>query len=568
MNGDEVAVTAGASAMAAPRAAPYAIHDPPARPGGLFASSQSTAAMGLYVPATIFIRLINFGRVIALTWFMTQAQFGLMNILLTVINVLTPLSSLGLNEAVARYVPQHEARGNLNAFLLRALLLLTIPVAVFAAALAIVAPLLGTRFFGQMLVDPAIRRIVHAELGDLTRLSAGVIALLAFYFFLLAVLKGLRMIRALTLAELVHSLAFLALSLVALVSGHGSAKTMTACYGGSLALALLVCGWGLHRALGGWRAQAAPCDDSRLARRLVQFSLWAMIAGVTWQVLQYYPQWYLNKAVGNDAVAVFSAVRQIGQFVLLAAITLVTVAMTAITKTWETRGAAAADVQLSLAFRGAGAALLLTCAALALLRGAIIRVFHPAYAPGAEVLPLQLLFFVVGADFAFIALHFNLIEKPRLHFLPYAVGVAANILLGFWLVGPRLAQLRATAVWQAVAPRLAPLLSVGTSDAMCLGGAAWAGALAILAALVACLLILRAEGRRLDRGSYAVLAANLFLAGNDWIIAGGAAATLIVLLGTEWIFTAAERRQLYDYARGAARSLLRLGDPTVRHGAP
>src|SRR5262249_55616869 len=66
------------------------------RPRGLFSSTGSSAAMGVYVPATLAIRLINFGRIILLTWFMTTQQFGLMNILLLVINVLTPFCSLGL----------------------------------------------------------------------------------------------------------------------------------------------------------------------------------------------------------------------------------------------------------------------------------------------------------------------------------------------------------------------------------------------------------------------------------------------------------------------------------------
>lgn len=551
MNEGRVAAVGGV-VMNAP-AAPAAPR--PTAPVGLHARAPSAVALGLYVPATVLIRVINFGRVIVLTWFMSRQQFGLLNILLTVINVLTPLASLGLNEAVTRYVPQFEARGALAAFLQRTMLMLAVLVSLFGAALLLVAPLLGTRFFGQMVYDPAIRRIVVAQLGDLTRLSAFIVALLAFYFFLLAVLKGLRMIKALTLAELVHSVIFLWLALLAILRGHRSAKTITACYAVSLAAALLVSGGALLSAVRRWKCQHAAIEDPRLARRLARFSVWAMISGVTWQVLQVYPQWYLNKVMGNDAVAIFSAVRQIGQFVLLGAITLVTVVMTTVTKTWETRGVAAADRQLSLAFRGAGALLLLGCAALALARGQIVRVFHPGYAPGAEILPLQLLFFVIGADFAFIALHFNLIEKPRLHFLPYAIGVAANILLAFWFVGPRLETLRSAPLWRAIADPLGGLVSVGLSDSLRLGGAAWSGALAMVCAMVACLAILRAEGRRLDRGSYIVLASSLLLAAHPAILLTGSIAFVVLCLFTSVVFTPAERNELVAHAESAAGSL-------------
>ncbi len=535
--------------------------DDSGRPRGLFASSASSSAMGLYVPATVGIRLINFARVIMLTWFMTTQQFGLLNILLLVINVLTPLCSLGLNEAVTRYVPQFESRGRLIDFLRRTFVLVAAVAGVATAALLFVAPMAGTRFFGQFVTDAAMRQSLRADLGYLTRLSAVVIGLLILYFYLLAVLKGLRMIRALALAELMHSIAFVLLTVAACMSNHASAKTMTACYGASLIVTLAIFWFGLRHSVRGWRDQRLTVDDPELLHRLLSFSSWAMLSGVTWQILQYYPAWYLNKIMGNDAVAIFSAVRQIGQFVLLGAVTLVTVVMSGITKTWETRGVEAADRQLSLAFRGAGAAMLVGCAVIALARRPIMRLFNPAYAPGADVLPLQLLFFLIGGNFAFIALHFNLIEKPRLHFLPYAVGVAANILFGFWFFGERLAWLRDLAVFKALTPLGTALLTCGLSDSLGLRGASWCGVLAIMSALVACLLLLRSEGRGLDRGSYVVLAAALLLAANDTILIVGVGVLVGLLCGTEIIVSAGERRELIDYAAAVARTILRIPAP-------
>lgn len=554
-NADETAATA---------AAPAVLH----RPRGLFASSASTAAMGLYIPATAAVRLINFARIIMLTWWMTTQQFGLFNILLLVINVLTPVCSLGLNEAVTRYVPQFESRGRLNDFVRRALLLVGAVAGISTLVLLVLAPLVGQRFFGQLVYDEQIRRVVRQELGQLTQLSAIVIGLLILYFFLLAVLKGLRMIRALAFAELLHSLAFIGLAFMACRTGHASAKSMTACYGASLVVTLVVCAAGLWAALRSSHGQSAPVDDSALHHRLLSFSSWAMIAGVTWQILQYYPAWYLNKIMGNDAVAVFSAVRQVGQFVLLGAVTLVTVVMTSVTRTWESRGVQAADRQLSLAFRGAGVAMLLGCAAISLSRNVIVRLFSASYAAGADILPLQLLFFLIGGNFAFIALHFNLIEKPRLHFLPYAIGVAANFLFGLWFFGERFDWLRNTPVWRWLSPLGTKLLIVGVSDALGLGAASWCGVLAILAALVACLILLRSVGRRLDRGSYIVLASALLLAANDAILIVGAAALVGLIAATDLVFTARERRELRDYAAAVVRSIFKSSPPGSVNDAP
>lgn len=557
---DPVAANGGTSAAISAGSLGGAL-DGASRARGLFASSASSRAMGLYVPATVGIRLINFARVIMLTWFMSTQQFGLLNILLLVINVLTPLCSLGLNEAVTRYVPQFESRGRLIDFMRRTFVLVAAVAGVATAILLFLAPIAGTRFFGQFVTDAAIRQSLRADLGYLTRLSAVVIGLLILYFYLLAVLKGLRMIRALAMAELMHSVGFVLLTVAACMSNHASAKTMTACYGASLVLTLAVFWFGLRQALRGWSDQRMAVDDPDLLHRLLSFSSWAMLSGVTWQVLQYYPAWYLNKIMGNDAVAVFSAVRQIGQFVLLGAVTLVTVVMSGITKTWETRGVEAADRQLSLAFRGAGAAMLVGCAIIALARRPIMRLFNPAYAPGADVLPLQLLFFLIGGNFAFIALHFNLIEKPRLHFLPYAVGVAANILLGFWFFGERLTWLRGLPLYKALTPLGTAFLTCGLSDPLGLRGASWCGVLAIMSALAACLVLLRSEGRGLDRGSYIVLAAALLLAANDTILVVGVAVLIGLIWGTEIILSAGERRELIDYAAAVARTIFRIPAP-------
>ncbi len=67
----------------------------PQAPSGFFASTQLGQSMGTYLPATVAFRLVNFGRILILTWFMTRQQFGLLAMILLVVNVLTPLCSFG-----------------------------------------------------------------------------------------------------------------------------------------------------------------------------------------------------------------------------------------------------------------------------------------------------------------------------------------------------------------------------------------------------------------------------------------------------------------------------------------
>lgn len=529
----------------------------------MFSGIALNQAMGLYLPATVAFRLINFGRILLLTWWMTQQQFGLLNMILLALNVLTPLCSLGLNEAVTRYVPQHETRGSLRRFIRRSFGLLAAVTLVSMAAIWAFADRLGVFFFAQVLADAHAFSAFRPFAPQLARVSAVVIGLLIVYFYLLAVMKGLRMFTALAIMEMVHGVLFLAASIYAIVTNHLSALTLTGLYGLSLLVPIVFFSSGLVRTIRESRVDVAPssttpgapasslASDDRWARRLLAFSVWTTLAGITWQALVYYPTWFLNKVHGHEAVAVFSAVRQIGQFILVGAVAVVTVVVTIVTKTWETRGREAAQRQLSLAFRGTGLGLFVLCAVLALGKDLIIRLFSVEYRAGAEVLPLHLLFFLFGAYLAFLPIHFHLTEKTRHSFWPWAVGVAANMLYAFWLAGPGLPAVRGTALWQWSATYLGGLVVTGFSGPMGLSNAAWCGVFAIFTALVLCVVLVRAECCKLDRGTFIIIGAAMLLGMNAFLLAAGTFALVVLALRTELIFTTAERRRVFGYIRGS-----------------
>lgn len=513
--------------------------------------------MGLYLPATVAFRLVNFIRILILTWWMSKQQFGLLNMILLAVNVLTPLCSLGLNEAVTRYVPQHETRGSLRVFCRRSFTLLLAITIISVAAIWVFSEKLGVFFYAQVFTDARWFESFKADAPALAKLSGVVIGLCIIYFYLLAVMKGLRMFTALAAMEMIHGIVFLLASIAAIMSGRLSALRLTALYGISLVIPILLIGVGLTRHLYSSKNEDATADESDWASKLLRFSVWTTLAGITWQALVYYPTWFLNKVHGHEAVAVFSAVRQIGQFVLIGAVAVVTVVMTTVTKTWEARGREAAQRQLSLAFRGTGLGLFVGCAVLALSKDLIIQMFQKGYAPGAAVLPLHLLFFLLGAYLAFLPIHFHLTEKTRHSFWPWAIGVAANMLYAFWLAGPGLPTVRSMAIWQALAPVTSKFAVTGITDP--LGGAAWCGVFAIFTALVLCVVLIHAECARIDRGSYIVIAAAGFLAMNNYILIIGTILVLFLAFRTQLIFTTSERRRVTSYVREAISHI-----PTAR----
>jgi O-antigen/teichoic acid export membrane protein len=519
---------------------------PPPRPG-LFSNSAIHQAFAMYLPATIVFRMINFGRIILLTWFMSQQQFGLLTMILAVISVITPLCSLGLNEAVARYIPKHEKNGTLPGFVRQSFALLILVTSISVIIICAFARPLGDFFYAQF-TNEQIRRLFSSDAPELARLSAAVTALLIVYFYLLAVFKGLRMFRALCVMEIFHGTLFLVLSVGAIFMGHLSAFTLAAAYGVALAIPITIFGSRFFRAI----AVKTPVVDaapalSQAVTRLLRFSLWTTLAGICWQILVYYPPWFLNKMHGQEAVAIFNAVRQIGQFVLVGAVAVVTVVMTQVTKTWEHRGRAAAQAQLSLAFRGTGIVLIVGCTFLALLKNYIMLMFKPAYFDGASILPLQLLFFLMGAYLAFLPIHFQLAEKTRHMFWLWAIGVATNVLYALWLAGPYQPQVLQWPLWRWTAAHFSWLFTAGYTGPRGLDASAWCGVLAIATSLICCLLLIRAECSRLDRGTYIIVAAAGLLALNPTLLATGCITLILISWRTQIVFAAHERRLMYDY---------------------
>lgn|GEM_PF-598551 len=525
------------------------------QPAGIFRSTGIEQSLGTYLPATAAVRVLNFARVLLLTWTMTRTQFGLLAMVLLVVNVLTPLCSLGLNEAVARYVPQQEQRGSLAAFMGKSFAVLLVVTAGSVALLLLFAPKLADFFFARLLANQSASQAPSSDALQLARLTGVVIALLVVYFYLLSVVKGLRMFSAMSRMELSHSMLFLAGSGVVIVTGRLNAVALTAVYALSLAVPIAYFAPRLIRRLRDWPAQSHPLAEPRLLSKLLKFSIWTMLAGVTWQVLLYYPAWFLNKVHGHEAVAVFAAVRQVGQFALIAAASVATVVITTVTNTWESRGRPHAERQLSLAFRGTCFALLIVCIVAALSKGLIILMFDPAYAPGASILPLQLLFFLLAAYLAFLPGHFHLQEKTRYMFWPLVAGVAGNVLLAYWLAGPRPVAFPSSGAWHVAAEALGRILSVGLTDAQGLSSAAWCGVLAMGIATGVCVLLVRAKCSRLDRGSYLVIAACVLLVARPWIMAIGGGVLILIALGTEFIFTADERRRIIGYMLESLRNV-------------
>jgi O-antigen/teichoic acid export membrane protein len=502
----------------------------------LFRATSVADSLGIYLPASVGYRLIGLVRGVILAWLLTAAEFGLLQVAVVVVNVLIPLASAGLCEAVARYVPQYEARHALRPFLRRAW-----------AFSALVAAVLCGLFF---LAAGPLTRLVFASYQQagtgagqrvgLTRWAAATALILIVYWLVLGALKGLRMFLAVGLLELAGGASFTLAAVATGLAGARSADAMMAvqalAYAGVVGIigSLLCrhlrrlpdqCGSAIPLAIDG----AAPA----VWAQLVRFSIWSALAGVLWQAMQYYPMWYLQKTHGPEATAVFGGVRLITQAVLIAATSVIMVVQAAVTRTWEAQGRQAADRQLGLAFKMTALFMLLGCGVLAVAAPLLIRLFPAGYGAGVQIIPEMLAFFMVGGHLAFVVLHFVLIEKTRYVFGLWLVGVLGNAAFARWLVGPELA------------------------PAAALHAAAWAGLLGITAALTAGLVWMRIERRPLDFGSALLLACTFALVLPGYVLGLLLVLLFVVVLGSTRILDGQDKAKVRNSASRLARRVFK-----------
>lgn len=505
---------------------------------GLFRGETLSEALGVYLSATAICRLIGLARNILLTWLMFDAsEFGLFALALVVINVLQPVCSLGLNEAVTRYTPTYETRGMLKGFLRRAVVLVCSVSAAISWALLYVSGTLGDWVFATT-GSLSVARTMHSHPTTLMQSSAWCAFTVVIYYLALCVLKGLRMFRAISLMELVSGVVFTALAVIVVLNGHGTAVAVVACYMMSMWVALACLALPASLSIASRGEDAEPIHDEPVIRRMLAFSLWAAAAAVLWQAMQSYPLWYLNRVHGGGPTGVLGAVRTLTQYVSVASVAVVTVVMTMVTKLWESEGRESADRLLALTFKLTNLLLLTCCVIMSVFRHEVAMLFHPSFRTGAGVIPLSLVSFIIVGNMGFLAIHFNLIEKTRFLFWPWAIGLGGTVLLSFLLV-PQSGASGGVMRWGGI---LRPLVNYGMGDPI--GSVSWAGALGMVGSMVTCLVLLRIEHRPVDIGTQILLwgAGILVLPGVAMVPAIGVLWLLVVR--TDVIFNSREKLQI------------------------
>ncbi len=485
---------------------------------GLFTPAPLTESIKLYLSANALLRAAGIGRGLMLTWWMVSpAEFGVYQLGMLLVNLLLPILSFGSYEAVARFVPEHESKGQLWRYLRRALpLSLMIAVGLCGVLLVLAGP-------ASRVVGGAITGGAAADHATLIRLTAICVVVLVLYHLVVGVLRGRRMFRALSVMELTAGLLFTGGAVVVSALGGGSGIAVLVIY--AAANLVTATAFGAAALWMVWREPHLPTapDRSGGMRNLLIFGFWAGWAAFFWQLLMSLPALYLNRVCGEELFATYRAMTiftQLG-YIIPAAVSVAVAA--SVNRIWEVSGREVAVGRLQLATRAVLLATLLLCLLLATLKGAIVLAFSESYREGAQAVQLLLIFYVLAGGLSLVTIRFTLIKKTAYTFLCWASGCAGALLIAVVGIHPE-------------------------SSPQALTMTAWAGVGGVSIALLTALVLSHRSGLLPDRGTLLLLAATfLLLAPTAYIVAGGLAVVLLVA-STRVVFSPDERQVLLRQA--------------------
>ncbi|MGB2986449.1 MAG: hypothetical protein WBE26_11265 [Phycisphaerae bacterium] len=492
----------------------------------LYRADSITTSVGASALASVLSRVIGLARGVALAWLIPQAQFGLFGIALLVVNILLPVCSAGLYEGVTRYAPFHESAGTLRKFVIRSSLLAMGIALATTAILALFAEPVGSVLFSkaQLASGAAESPVSQGAAGTLARASMVCVWALAAYHTLVGLLRGLRMFRAVGVAELSVSCLFTLLAILGALGGFTTASALIVAYAIACVVAVLVFAPGVMVRLGS--AKPLTVEESRRPESsLLTYSAWAAGTAVLWHALSYYPMWYLLKVSDSATVGTFHAVRIITQFVQIGAVMLTAAVAANVTRAWEHRGRSATLPRLTLLTKACLIVLIVGAMVLSLARPFVMRLFPSTFAAGRAAYDPLVLFFLLVGIVGLVAVRFNLLEKPRLACLAWLVGAVVNVIASYTLLTP--------------AGDAGPVAQV-----IALKSAAWAGVAGVVAALIVCIGLVRRENLTLDAPTLLLVAAS-FSVGFGWPVALPVVLLLIITtFATDLIFSPREWREM------------------------
>lgn len=479
---------------------------------------------------TVVQRLVGFGRSVLFCLWLGAEDLGEWDIGFSFLMLAAPVAVLSLPGAFGRYVAYYRQRGQLRLFLRR-----TIGVtAVLAAATA--AAIIVNRVWFSSLVFGRCDRV------ELVLLLTGALLATIAYNVVVELLIALRLQRLASSLEFFNSLAFAGLGVGLLCWWQASAASVIAAYGAACLMSVLL---SLVWARDVWRwlpeTEGPPLGQWALWTKIVPFiaALWAsnwlgnLFNMADRYVLIHYSQW--DAAESLAMVGQYHSSRILPLLLITVCGLLGSVVTPFLSHEWEAGNRRAVAARLNL---------LLKLAGLTLVAGSVVIlwfspllfgwVFRGKFDVAPAILALALAYAVWAGMVCLAKTFLWCAEKAALVSVAYLAGLATSVGLNLFLV-----------------PKFG---LVGAVNGACV---------AHLVVLLVVYAFNRVHGMHFDRGVWLVSALPLGLWFGPWCTAAGVLLTMLLAIGTNVVFSAAEKSEM---SAGATRYIAGLKRHLERGG--
>jgi len=513
-------------------------------------------SLGIFVPAMVLQKALGLARVLLFAHLVSQAEYGLWGMGLMIFLVASPVATLGANHGLTRYVSLYEARGQLAAFYRRVqgrcVVAALAATAVGMAASKWITDLVIVSGSGASAAIFTYRHQLYVCLAALANVLVG-----ALYHDMLSFMFGMRAYRLASAAELAFSVVFTIFGLaavaiqpsaVALLVAHFAAQAIVLAAGVAALQAALKYAEGYQSPRADWQpteadaaaGEAAVPPSGAVSRvpvealdsaftRVLRFGFVAMIGNIMWLAAQSVSLYLTNRRCGKEDAAIFSALLQLSQAVLIVSNSAFAVVFAHTARRWEGPSRPAAMALLETAYKALTIAMMALTIAVFAAAPLWVKLLRAEYHIGLTLLGGMLMSFQAVSNLSLLTAVVRLRERPIVIALCALAGGAANVALALWWM-PRFAYAPAGAAWASGA-------------GMLVGGTAVAIGYFVVA------------GVRLRPATYVLMACPVLLVLPAWAAAAVWAAVIVAARVTPLLFDSHEKRTL---AHVASRYAMRL----------
>jgi len=490
-------------------------HPLPPAPSGSLRTDSLVGSVVLLLGLTVLQRLVGLVRAVLFCRWLDADQLGQWDMAFGFLCLAAPIAVLAVPGAFGRYVERYRQRGQLRVFIRRT--------AVFCAllvALAVSIVVTARGWFSDLVFGTP----EHLDLVLLVALS---LAVLAGYNFTIELFTALRNVRAVSLLQMLHSVAFAALGIGLLVGWHSSAAGVLVAYGASclVALGVAVCWLGVA-----WRR--SPRVDEPVAGRdlwgkMMPFAGWVLVSSFlanSFQIADRYMIVHHSGRAPAEALAqvgAYHSSRVVPLLLVSIAIMLSTMATPHFSHDWEAGRRERVGTRLRLFVKLVGFGLCAAAVGVLAIAPLLFNVgFQGKFASGLAVLPWTLCYCLWFGLFLVLENYLWCAEKARLAGLALGIGLAVNVGLNLLLLPPL--------------GLLGAVLATTTANFVVLGLICWFN---------------HRLGLRLDPGTRVVLALPLAVCLGPALAAAVLLVVALMALHGERLLSAEEKRQIVDGVR-------------------